>query len=233
MGIEYYAFALFVAGLISLIAILCKVLFADLRRQHKLLDEKETKLLQLYRTVENIMEEFADQIKTTTEEMKEHESRLAQQAAAIALPPEPAKKEPAEKLPRSVTVDSTRIRAASEVLERAERIIKSDALKNHAAGSGYGSSSGSNRGNSSSGSSSSGNNSGNSSSSGGGGGAVFQRFFDETASEQPAHEAEKNGSQTRTEAILALASEGKTEAQIASEMGITRYEVRLVVGLKK
>ena len=205
MGIEYYAFALFVAGLISLIAILCKVLFADLRRQHKLLDEKETKLLQLYRTVENIMEEFADQVRTTTEEIKEQESRLAQRAASIAAAPEPARKEPAEKLPRSVTVDSTRIRAASEVLERAERIIKSDALKNHAAAGGNGSSSG----------------------------AVFQRFFDETAAEQPAPEAEKNGAQTRTEAILALAAEGKTEAQIASELGITRYEVRLVVGLKK
>jgi len=203
MGIEYYAFALFVAGLICLIAILCKVLFADLKRQHKLLDEKETKLLQLYRTVENIMEEFSDQARTTTEEIKEHESRLAQRAASIALPPEPAKKEPIEKLPRSVTVDSTRIRAASEVLERAERIIKSDALKPHSAAG-----------------------NGNS-------GAVFQRFFDETAAETPEPEPEKNGTQSRREAILALAAEGKAEAQIASELGITRNEVRLVVGLKK
>jgi len=224
MGIEYYAFALFVAGLISLIAILCKVLFADLKRQHKLLDEKETKLLQLYHTVENIMEEFADQVRTTTEEMKEQEDRLALRAASIAIAPEPAKKEPAEKLPRSVTVDSTRIRAASEVLERAERIIRSDALKNHAAAEGNGSSSGV---------VSSGSGGSNSSSGSGSSGAVFQRFFDETAAEQPAPEPEKNGAQTRTQAILALAAEGKTEAQIASELGITRYEVRLVVGLKK
>ena len=69
MGIQYYAFALFVSGLICLIAILCKVLFADFRRQHKLLDEKETKLLELYRTVEGIMEELSDQSKATMEEL--------------------------------------------------------------------------------------------------------------------------------------------------------------------
>ena len=203
MGIEYYAFALFITGLICLVAILCKVLFADLRRQHKLLDEKETKLLQLYRNVESIMEEFADQVKATTEEIKEHESRVAMRVASITLPPETVNKEPIEKLPRSVTVDSTRIRAASEVLERAERIIRSDALK-PPAGAGSGNS-----------------------------GVVFHRFFDETAAEQPEPEPDNNGSQSRKKAILAMAAEGKTDAQIASELGITRNEVKLVIGLKK
>ena len=201
MGIEYYAFALFISGLICLIAILCKVLFADLRRQHKLLSEKETKLLQLYRTVENIMEEFSDQVKATMEELKDYESRSAKRALTVALPPEAVKKEqPAEKLPRSVTVDSTRIRAASEVLERAERIIKNGALKPPL-------------------------NSNN--------GAVFQMFFDETEAELHESEAEAKNKQTRNEAILAMAAEGKTDAQIASKLGITRNEVKLVIGLKK
>ena len=209
MGIEYYAFALFISGLICLIAVLLRVLFADVKRQHKLLDEKETKLLQLYRTVENIMEEFADQAKATTDELKEHEIRLSKRDLSAAPPPEPAKKEPAaEKLPRSVTVDSSRIRAASEVLERAERIIKGDALKPPApARKGNGSASASS-------------------------GAVFQRFFDESVSELPEPPAAAV-KKSRKESILELAVEGKTDAQIASELGITRNEVRLVIGLKK
>ena len=208
MGIDYYAFALFISGLVCLIAVLFRVLFADVKRQHKLLDEKETKLLQLYRTVENIMEEFADQVKATTDELKEHENRLAKRDLSAAPPPEPAKKEPAaEKLPRSVTVDSSRIRAASEVLERAERIIKGDTLKPPA-------SSGISNG-------------------GANGGAVFQRFFDESVSEQPEPPEAADEKKTRKESILELAAEGKTDAQIASELGITRNEVRLVIGLKK
>jgi len=209
IGIEYYAFALFVAGLICLIAILCKMLFADLRRQHKLLDEKETNLLQLYRRVETIMEEFVEQAKTTTEEIKAYESRIAKREAAVALPPEPVKQEQVqaqviEKLPRSVTVDSSRIRAASEVLERAERIIKSETLKppvKTAATTGSG--------------------------------AVFQSFFDETASENPPETDVSYTKSKRNEMILALAEGGKTNAQIASELGITVHEVMLVIDLIK
>jgi len=201
VGIEFYAFALFIAGLICLIAILCKVLFADLRRQHKLLDEKETKLLQLYRNVESIMEEFSDQAKATMEELKEYENRSAKRALSAAQPPEAVKKDKQNDKPsRSVTVDSSRIRAASEVLERAERIIKSDALRPPI-------------------------NSNN--------GAVFKMFFDETEAELSASEMEAKEKKTRNEAILSLAAEGKTDAQIASELGITRNEVKLVIGLKK
>ena len=201
MGIEFYAFALFIAGLVCLIAVLCKVLFSDLKRQHKLLDEKETKLLQLYRTVENIMEEFTDQVKATSEELKDFESRAAKRALSLALPPEAEKKEHLiEKPPRSVTVDSTRIRAASEVLERAERIIRSDTIKPPKSGNE---------------------------------GAVFKMFFDETEAELTALETETNSKLSRNDAILALAADGKTDAQIASELGITQNEVKLVIGLKK
>jgi len=207
MGIEYYAFALFIAGLVCLVAILFKVLFSDLRRQHKLLDEKETKLLELYNKVESIMEEFTDQAKVTIDEIKEYESRVTLRAASITLPPEQIKDEQIiEKLPvRPVAVDSDRIRAASDALERAERIIKSDTLKptpTKAAQSD--------------------------------GSAVFQNFFDETASEpQPAQQQRENGKLNRNEMIIALAQEGKNDAQIASELGITRNEVQLVIDLTK
>ena len=213
--LHYYAFALFISGLICLIAVLCKILFSDLKRQKKLLDEKETKLLQLYNTVESIMEEFADQVKATKDELSEYENRPAKRSAAAAAvaaaaaaaspetaqTPAPAKKEkPADKPSRSTTVDATRIKAASDVLERAERINKIEMPKP---------------------------------ASGTSNGTVFQKFFDDTEAEVSAEEAEEQNKKTRNEQILALAAEGKTDAQIASELGITRNEVKLVIGLTK
>jgi len=206
MGIEYYAFALFVAGLICVIAILCKVLFANVRRQKKLLDERESQILQLYNTVETLMEEFNDQIKITTAELKEQEYRATSHISAFNLPPELEKKEQVlEKLPRTLPLDANRIRVAGEVLERAERIIKNDAIippPPPAKDSN---------------------------------GAVFQKFFDES-SEIPAAptKADRTANvKTRTDMILELANEGKSDVEIASELGITRNEVLLVVGLRK
>lgn len=206
MGIEYYAFALFIAGLICLVAILCKVLFSNVKRQRKLLDEKETKLLQLYQTVESIIDEFNDQVKATMEEIKEYENRAAKRAVALAMQPEPPPAEPAradafEKLPRAERVDPSRMRAANEALERAERIVKRDAMKPPAKQERNDN------------------------------GPVFQRLFDDTAAELPAEPAEAPSKQARTEAILALAEEGKTDAQIAEELSITQNEVKLVIGL--
>jgi len=205
MGIEYYAFALFISALICLIAILCKILFSNVKGQHKLLDEKESKLLQLYQSVESIMEEFNDQVKAMTEELNDYELRLAKRAAAISMQklPEPAKAEPQERLPRAERVDSSRIRAAGEMLARAERIIKSDIPRSPVSPA----------------------KSDN--------GAVFQRLFDETAAEPAATVQDTPPQQSRNEAILALAGEGKTDAQIASELGITQNEVKLVIGLKR
>jgi len=203
MVIEHYAFALFIAGLVCLVVILAKVLFSDLKRQHKLLDEKESKLLQLYSTVENIMEEFAEQAKVTADEIKEFESRVAMRAASITLPLEAVKDEQViEKLPaaRPVTVDSTRIRAASEVLERAERIVKSDTVKPPVKNTQPT-------------------------------GAVFQSFFDETAETAPPLPEAANNKKSRNEMIMELASQGKSDPQIASELGITQNEVRLILDL--
>jgi len=205
MGIEYYAFALFITALICLIAILCKLLFSNVKQQHKLLDEKEAKLLQLYHSVESIMEEFNDQVKATTEELNEYEIRLAKRAAAITTPktPEPVKTELPERLPRAERVDPSRIRVAGEMLARAERIVKSEAPRNVASPVKSDT------------------------------GTVFQRLFDETAAEPPPSATEASSQQARNEAILALAAEGKTDAQIASELGITRNEVKLVIGLMR
>jgi len=210
MGIEFYAFALFIAALICLIAILLKLLFANVRRQRKMLDEKESKLLQLYQTVESIMENFNDQIKTAMEDIKEYENRAAERMVALSRQEEPVieKKEEPERAPRversakAMTVDSSRIRAASEVLERAERMIKSSTEK-------YGAATAARSGNV----------------------EVIQRLFDDSASEQPANGAELEPKNKKRDAILMLAKDGKTHAQIAKELGITQNEVKLVIGL--
>lgn len=217
MGIEYYAFALFIAGLICAIAIVFKVLFANVKSQKKLLDEQESKILQLYTSVETLMEEFNDQVKLTTDELKEYERRIASPATAhmdvFDLPPALEKKDQLlEKLPRTLPFEANRIRVAGEVLERAERIIKNDAVTSPAGNPAGGTAQVGKKDN----------------------GAVFQKFFDETAdapTQQPAREQSRT--QTRSDAILALAAEGKTDIEIASELGITRNEVLLVIGLKK
>ena len=87
MRAEYYAFALFIAALICLIAVLFKLLFANARRQNKELDEREEKILQFYQTVENIIEEFGDQAKTVMDDIKDYEQRAAAHVAVMTRPP--------------------------------------------------------------------------------------------------------------------------------------------------
>ena len=207
MGIEYYAFALFIAGLICLIAILAKVLFSNVKSRRQLLDERETKILQLYQTVESIMEDFNDQVKAAIDEIKEYELRAVKREALLAMKaeaaPEPAKAEHFEKLPRAERIDPGRMRAAGDVISRAERIVKRDTLISPEPPVGADN------------------------------GAVFQRLFDETAEEAAAEMKETTTKQARKEAILALAEEGKTDAQIARELSITQNEVKLVIGLTR
>jgi len=208
MGIEYYAFALFVAGLICVIAIICKVLFGNVKRQKKLLDERESQILRLYTSVETLMEEFNEQVKLTTSELKAHEYRATSQMPAFELPPVFEKKEQVlEKLPRSLPLDANRIKVAGEVLERAERIIKSDSILSPAPQSSNDNA------------------------------PVFQKFFDDTLEATPppppSEEEKKESVRTRTDMILELANEGKSDVEIAQELGITRNEVLLVIGLRK
>jgi hypothetical protein len=211
MRLEYYFFALFIAALACLVAILCKVLFADSRRQNKLLDEKEKKLLDLYRSVETIMEEFNDQAKAAIDEMREYESRASiravTQTAAPQPQPPPEKKEQKERLPRADEAEadsSGRIKAASDALERADKLVNGKAAKKTPAPA---------------------------ASAGSGDKPVFQRLFDDTADETkpPANEAEAK--QQRTEKILAMSKDGKKVAHIAKELGITQNEVKLVIEL--
>lgn len=207
MGIEYYAFALFITALVCLIAIMCKVLFGNVKRKYKLLDEKEAKLLQLYQTVESIIEDFNDLVKSATDEIKEYERRATLIAASLAPPPvETVKNEPAqaERLVRTQRADTNKQRVANRVIAKFERADKSDdrmqknaalPVKNDD-------------------------------------GTEFQRFYDETLHTNPTA-ADINRIQTRSETILALAEDGKTDAQIARELGITQNEVKLIIGINR
>ena len=221
MGIEYYAFALFITALVCLIAILIRMLFGDVRRQRKLLDEKESKLLKLYQTVESIMDEFNDQAKSSMEEIKEFESRAAILSANLAAqhrpppapppqpparPPEIVVRESEERIsPRSMKIDSSRIRAASEVLERAERMIRSNTQRTSVSPEKKDNE------------------------------TVFQRIIDETVGHMPVSVSEEQADQPKTthNRILEMSAEGKTVAQIAKKLGITQNEVMLVIGLGK
>ena len=207
MGLEYYAFALFIAGLICAIAIIFKVLFSNVKRQQKMLDERETQILQLYTSVETLMEEFNDQMKMATDELKEFENRATSKMPVFDLPPGLEEKEKVlDKLPRTVPFDANRIRVAGEVLERAERIIKNETIVNPPMQQEKEENT-----------------------------PVFQKFFDETAEATPPQQTapEKPNAQSRSETILTMADEGKTDIEIASELGITRNEVQLVIGLKR
>jgi hypothetical protein len=208
MGIEYYAFALFITGLVCLIAIICKVLFGSVNRKNKLLDEKETKLLQLYQTVESIMEDFNDLVKAAADEIKEYERRASLISASLAQPSVELRKiEPAqaERLPRTERTDTNKPRGSNRSLVKSERTAKSDAQTQK----GYVTSAKSDDG------------------------MEFQRYYDETLMQAPPTAAEINRIQTRSETILALAEDGKTDAQIARELGITQNEVRLIIGINK
>jgi len=215
IGIGYYAYALFIAGLLCGIAIICKVLFSNVKRQKKMLDERESQILQLYTSVETLMEEFDDQVKMISAELKEHENKVSSVGSVFDLPPALEKNEQVmEKLPRTLPLEANRRKAAGEVLERAERIIKSDTAATVQ-------------------------NVNIPTPKEDNGGAVFQKFFDDSADALPPPAAAKttpsqpSNAQSRSTVILALAEEGKNDAEIASELGITRNEVQLVTALKR
>ena len=210
MGIEYYLFALFIAALICIIALVFKVLFANVKRQQKLLDERETQILQLYNTIETIMDEFGDQVKASMDEIKALEHRATANISAFELPPGLEKKDQIfdkVQLPRTEPLTANRIRAAGEVLERAERIIKQDVIVNEEAAAPPESPPQNT--------------------------AVFQKFFDDAADGPPQDYEKISGAPTKNEKIRALADEGKTDVEIASKLGITQSEVQLVTSLTR
>ena len=216
MDMSYYAFALFIAALVCLIGILFKLLFGNIKQQRRLLEEKESNVLQLYQTVESIMDEFTEQIAAAMDDIKEYEVR-----AATAFAASQAKvSEPIDELgehvseftpltatmpavPVPMTVDATRIRAASEVLERAERMVKGSSSKrvDYVVGGANGNT------------------------------EVVQNLFDDMVSGDMASDGMETQSRNNREIILSLAEEGKTQAQIARQLGITQNEVKLVIDL--
>jgi len=265
MEIQHYVFSLFLAALICGIAILCKVLFSDTKRQKKLLDEKETKILELYISVETLTEEFNDLARTTIEEMKEYEMRALSRSAVSELPSEFEKIEQVlDRLPKSVPLDAARIKVLGDVVERTNSMSGNEASYfapmqpqqpiqqplpkapvvpppqhqsisqqaprqaaplptiSNAVHQAYGAPAPKpfnppkvDTGN-----------------------AVFQKMFDDTVDTGPVNTvyAETNGvatQQSRSDIILSMSEAGKDDIQIASELGITRNEVALVLGLKR
>ncbi len=73
MELKYYGFAFFIFVLICLLMVLYNFLFSDLKRQRKLLDEKENKLLRFYQSVEEALDDFNDSVEKSFSEM---DSRL-------------------------------------------------------------------------------------------------------------------------------------------------------------
>lgn len=58
----YYGFAFFIFILVGMLMLLYNYLFSDIKRQKKLLDEKENKLLRLYQSVEDALDDFNDSL---------------------------------------------------------------------------------------------------------------------------------------------------------------------------
>lgn len=77
MGIEYYAFAFYVFILVCIIILLCRAVFSRYKKQKMLFDEKEAKLLKLYQTVEDAMDEFFDMAAESKSEMDEALRKLS------------------------------------------------------------------------------------------------------------------------------------------------------------
>lgn len=76
MGLQWYLFATYVFVLLCLLVLLCNYLFADLKRQKKLLDEKESKLLKLYSGLESTMDEFSDTVTAARTEWDQRHAQL-------------------------------------------------------------------------------------------------------------------------------------------------------------
>ncbi|MDR0490921.1 MAG: hypothetical protein LBH28_06725 [Oscillospiraceae bacterium] len=201
MDIKYYGFALFIAILVCLVAVLCRALFGGIKRQLKLFDEKESQFMALYRSIESIMEEWNDQVKASKDEIKEFENHASVRLASIIAQMAPGKEEADHKPLQFAAAGPDRIGSAGEVLARAEKMakqstgIRPDASKKNDRGT------------------------------------VFRRLFDERIGELSTGSDDTPAKPSKNDSILALAEDGKTVPQIARELGITQNEVNLVIGI--
>ena len=80
MEMNYYLFASYLFVLICVLVIVCKYLFADVKRQRKMLDEKEKQLLDTFRTLEDAMDDYYALVEQAKDELasksRELENRL-------------------------------------------------------------------------------------------------------------------------------------------------------------
>jgi hypothetical protein len=92
MELSYYGFALFIFILLCAFSLLCKRLFRyDSNWHMQNMDEKEKKLLTLYSTMEDMMDEFNQTALAANEEMNRHIAQMRTlKAGAAQAPPPPA-----------------------------------------------------------------------------------------------------------------------------------------------
>lgn len=93
MGLEHYGFAFYIFILVCGVLFVYRQFFSDIRQQQKLLDEKESKLLKLYRSLEDVMEEFYDSAEQAKGELNEKMRTFEREFKMMPTPlkrPDPA-----------------------------------------------------------------------------------------------------------------------------------------------
>lgn len=79
MGIEYYLFATYVFLLVCIVLVIGKHMFADVKRQRRMLEDKEKKLLRTYQTLEDAMDDFYDTVEDAKKELNQKSIELEAQ----------------------------------------------------------------------------------------------------------------------------------------------------------
>jgi hypothetical protein len=116
MGPSSYGFAFFVFLLLCVFALLCKVLFLrDKSFVRKMLDDKEKKLLTLYGSMEDMMDEFNQTALAANEEINRHINKMHNAKAAIEQTPPPPPVRPAAVPPPAPAIVPLPVMPAAEI----------------------------------------------------------------------------------------------------------------------
>jgi len=215
MEIGYYGFAFFVFILLCLLMILYNYLFSDMKRQKKLLDEKENKLLRLYQSVEEALDDFHDSVEGSHGEISRQLRELGELHAEVERglrgpahgpsrmerPDSPMRcpaatamvQEPAPTLAESIGQAAANIRAqtpAAPVAPADEPAEEAEMAPP----------------------------------------PVFRQVMEAVMEVEPPAEP---AAPARNEQILRMAREGRSRSQIAKDLGITLSEVALVIGMSQ
>lgn len=89
MELSYYGFAFFIFVLLCSFALLCRVIFLRGKAERQNFDEKEKKLLALYSTMEEMMDEFNQTALSATEEMTRRVTEMRSARVNMGQPPPP------------------------------------------------------------------------------------------------------------------------------------------------